>query len=762
MTHSRIRRFSVILLSLGIGLCGARSQVGDKSELDRSVPPDRWQMPDGKVRSPEESMALFDLPADFRVEVVAAEPLVQDPIAIQFDERGRLWVLEWPSYNWPLRDVIPGFEKLPPPKSQLAILEDTDGDGRMDRRTAFLDDIDWPRGLQIMKDGALVLRLPQLVWAHDENDDRRADKQDVLVSGLEIPVNPHGAQSNLFRAMDNWVYGSRFPQRLRLVSGNWVTQPAPSMRGQWGLSQDNYGRLLYASNGDHLRGDLVPGHYFARNPNYPVTAGLDVRYAADQVTTPQGSTPGVNRRNQLRDENGRLQVFTSNTAPAAYRGDQFPREYVGNVFLGEVAGRFLRRDVLTEADGQIIARNAYADREFLYSGDERFRPVFTTNGPDGTLYVADMGRGIIEGDIFVTSFLRNQAVKRQLQQPFNGRGRIYRIVHRGKPRANPPVLARDDGAGWVARLAHPNGFWRDTAQRVLVENGDRRVIPAIRKMALEHPDEFARLHAIWTLEGLGGIDADFVARATKDSSPKIRATAIRVAEPLLADAKLGEQILVLAHDSQEEVRRQLVFSLGETKGGVYEKALAEILERDAAKPIFVEAALSGLRDREYSFLQQCLKAPSWREENQGGAKLISALAHAFVNSGQNLGPMLAQIGDGKEPRQWVRLAILEGLTAAQKRGMTEIPGELRTLGSSQDDAVKSRALALAKAWSTPAASVASARSLTGPVLERGHTVFAICAACHGPEGKGQPALAPPLEGSAVLAAARRMNCCGVF
>jgi hypothetical protein len=239
--------------------------------------------------------------------------------------------------------------------------------------------------------------------------------------------------------MDNWIYGSKFPQRMRLSGGTWATQPNLSMRGQWGLSHDNYGRFVYASNGDHLRGDLVPGHYYTRNPNYSATAGVDVRYPADQTVWPHGATPGVNRRGQVRDENGTLQQFTANTAPAVYRGNQFPSEFVGNVFLGDVAGRLIRRSVLTEKDGIITAENAYPKREFLFSHDERFRPVFTANGPDGALYVTDMYRGIIEGHLFITSYLRQQIIARGLEQSFLGMGRIYRIVHAGRPFESRPA-----------------------------------------------------------------------------------------------------------------------------------------------------------------------------------------------------------------------------------------------------------------------------------------------------------------------------------
>lgn len=728
------------------------AQVGDRADVDRSAPPAHWVLPDGKRHTPEETVRLFDVPADFKVEVVAAEPLIQDPVAIQFDERGRLWALEWPGYNWALRDVIPGLEKLPMPKGRVVILEDSDGDGRMDRRAVFMDDVEWPRGLQVSGDGAIVMALPDILFARDRDGDGRADERVKITSGLEIPANPHAAQSTVFRSLDNWLYTAKAGLRLRSFEGKWVIQPYVNSRAQWGLAQDNFGRLYYASNGDHLRADVVPAHYFQRNPNYDVTYGVDVRLPADQATWPQGPTPGVNRRAQLRDENGTLAVFTANTAPSVYRGDQFPPEYVGNVFLGDVAGRFMRRSIVTETDGTLTARNAYERREFLYSKDERFRPVFTANGPDGALYVADMHRGIIEGDIFVTSFLRQQFLARKLQEPFNGLGRVYRISHRGRPAGSRPTIARNDAAGWVNQLAHRNGFWRDTAQRLVVEAGDKRVVPALRTMARDHADLLARLHALWTLDGMGAADTPTLQAALRDREPVIRAAALRVAEPHLADAAVRRAVLALQDDPRPEVRRQLLLTLGEANHAELDASRLALLRREAALPGAVEAAVSGLKGREAELLETVLSSSDWAAERPGAARLMAALAQATANGG-GVDRVLARLPDAKRTPEWARLALLDGLKASKLRGLAQIPAALAAVEQSSQPDVKARAVALRKTWSEPAAGARPARALTGPVFERGKELFAVCAACHGPEGKGMPTIAPPLEGSKVIAGA---------
>ena len=747
LTWSRHMRVIATAGATVVAVTIAGAQAGDHAEIDKSTPPAHWKLPAAKMLSVEESLASFELPAGFRIELVAAEPLVQDPVAIYFDEAGRLWVIEWPGYNWPLRRMIPGVNPLELPKALVAVVEDSDRDGKMDRRTVFLESYDWPRGLQLVRGGALVLKMPYLVMAHDADSDGRAERETFLESALEVPTNPHGAPSNLFRSMDNWIYGGRFSYRLRQVDGAWRREPAVNPKAQWGISQDNYGRMVYSSNTDHLRGDLVPPHYFARNPNSTAVAGIEVRFPADQKTWPSAATPGTNRRGHLREEDGSLAVFTSNTAPTVYRGDQFPAEYVDNVFLGEVAGRFIRRSVRTEKDGEITARNAYELKEFSFSHDERFRPVYTANGPDGALYVADMHRGIIEGDIFMTSFLRNQVIARKLQEPFHGLGRVYRIVHTGRPAQTPPVLSRQDVAGWVERLAHANGFWRDTAQRVLVEMQNRQAVAAVRKLAREHSSELARLHALWTLEGLNALEPALIVHALGDRSPKIRVAALRLSEPMLTDRAVQAKVIALQTDPEVEVRRQLIFTLGEGKGAAFDDAMLATLRKDITRPVFLEAALTGLRGREFQFLQRVLRDAGFPTERKETQRLYELLAQAAVNGGNmaDLEGLVGQVADSARPLL-ARQTILEAMIDQKKR-VPQLPANFAKLETSREDAVRKRAGALKKVWTAPPAVV---RDIAGEFLERGEKVYALCGACHGPEGRGQTNIAPPLDGSLVV------------
>ncbi len=492
--------------------------------------------------------------------------------------------------------MLPGLEAQPTPASRLVVLQDTNGDGRMDTRTVFAQ-MDWPRGIQLVDGGVLVFALPEIVILRDTDGDDKADLREVLQGGLPIPVNPHLAPSSPSWTLDNWTYGLQVDQRLRPAGDTALKVPSGRLAGQWGMSHDDYGRLFFSYNQDHIRGSLVPTVYATRNPHYTASAGVDVRIGMDNDVWPHAITPGVNRRAQLRDD-GRLAVFTANAAPSVYRGDQFPDEYRGNVFVGESAGRLIRRSVLTERDGIITGKNAYAEREFLFSHDERFRPVFSATGPDGALYVADMYRGIIEGHIFMTTFLRNQIVERGLQHPFDGMGRIYRIVHEGQPLGTPPTIAPGNVAAWVPVLAHPNGHWRDMAQRMLVASRSKAVVPAVRTLAMSHEDARVRLHGLWTLEGLGGADDDLVRARLADTSPHVRIAALRVAEGRLSAPAMRRAVMALADDKDVSVRRQVLYTLGASDASDVGDARMRLLRRDVAAPFVIDAFMSGLAGRE--------------------------------------------------------------------------------------------------------------------------------------------------------------------
>lgn len=745
------KRLRVFLLLAACAGLAAVAQRGDRQPIDLSAPPEHWEIPPAPVRSPEEALGAFELPAGFRIEVVASEPLVQDPIALAFDPDGRIWVVEYPSYNWPFYQELHRVEEEAP-AGRIVVLEDTNGGGRMDRRTVFLDGLNGPRAVALVRDGVLVSDPPHIWFCRDTNGDGKADEKLLVADDLGLPGNPHAAPNGILYARDNWLYSIRYPARFRFTRDGWRRDEPEISRGQWGISQDDYGRFFYGYNQDHLRADLVPSHYWKRNPNLrnPAGLGVDVRIAQDQTVWPHAVTPGVNRRAHLRDD-GTLRIFTANAGPVLYRGDHFPPEFYGNVFVCESAGNLVRRSVLEEEKGVITARNAYQNREFLFSHDERFRPVHAHAGPDGALYIVDMYRGIIEGYLFSTTFLRNQILDRALHEPFYGMGRIYRVVRDEAPAPARPRVSGLTAAQWVEYLSHPNGWWRDTAQRRIVESEDRSVAPHLRQLAASAENHVTRVYALWTLEGLGELDWPVLEQTLGDESFRVRMAAVRLSEPRLSRPEMLTRVLSLREDERIEVRRQLLLSLGESRTPAADRAMLALLQRDAGEPFMVEAAVNGFHGKELEILEKILQDPAWSEPRPASDRLLTVLSTAVLNEGRLEGlQRLVDWMDGTRPQpNWKRLALLEGLDASEGTVFEEAPGLLVRLGKVDESAFKQRFDEILARRESRAQQRAS-RPLTAEervLVETGQKQYVLCGSCHGADGQGLAGVAPPLVNS---------------
>ncbi len=716
----------------------ADAQKGDRPGEHQAPPSPDLVIPPAPVLSPEEALKSFTLAPGFRLEVVAAEPLVQDPVAAVFDPDGRLWVVEMHSF---MPNVDGEGESTP--DAQIVTLTDTDGDGRMDQRTIFLDALVLPRAMAFAADGVLVAEPPNLWFCRDLNGDGTADEQIIVATDYGLYGNPEHKSNGLLWALDNWNYSAKHATRYRVSQGKFV-QEATAFRGQWGITQDDYGRLFYNTNSNQLRGDLVPSHYLKRNPHYANPTGVNVQIAADQSVWPIRVTPGVNRgyrKGFLRD--GKLKKFTAACAPLIYRGDRFPAEFKGSAFVCEPAAHLIRCNRLTEANGTITAVNFYDRAEFLASTDERFRPVNLLPGPDGALYIVDMYRGLIQHRVYVTTFLRRQVLERGLDHP-TGLGRIYRIVHESRRAGNrKPGLARASSAALVKRLKHPRGWWRDTAQRLLVERGDRSVVPALKKLVRRGPTDVSRIHALWTLEGLESLDRATTLAALADPDSKVRAAAIRLLEPWLKSEGSDEvlsQLLKVVSDSRPDVRLQLALTLGESRKPEAEAVQAALLKVDASSEYLRDAVLTGLKDRELEFLERILAGEGWIRYKTGREHILGGLARCVTEEG--ITPRidrLLTLAEAQPKSSWRRwsLRLLEGISptagAALKEGQPLLGSAYRLKGVT--------------ATKTPE-KVTPLTALERTRLKQGKTFyFQYCVSCHRPRGRGQEGLAPPLINS---------------
>lgn len=802
-----------------------------QSPPPQSWPPDVQKTADAPVRSPEEASAMFSLPPGYRIELVASEPLIQDPIVIDWDVRQRLWAIELPGY---MRNIMAAGEY--DPTGRIVVLEDTNGDGRMDRRTVFADGLVQPRALAVLEDSVLVGEPPNVWWLKDTDGDLRADSKTLAATGYgrretNVEVNANG----LYWSIDNRIYtsGTGADMYLRLRNGTIETHRSLS-RGQWGLTQDDAGRIYRNHNESVLHADLVPTLYFARNPNLLRTRGSHERLidadAEIDAVWPARQTPGTNRAYQhgiLRDD-GTLATFTAACAPTVYRGDRLPAELNGNVFVAEPAANLVSRLVVSDDGTTLRARKGYERAEFLTSTDERFRPVYLSSAPDGTLYIVDMYRGIIQHRAYITEYLRDQIAVRKLEQPI-GLGRIYRVVHETTRRNRELNVSKASSMQLIEMLSHPNGWWREAAQRLLVERvhrveskDGRTVEPAIAtalvKLASGARDWRARLHALWTLDGMDAIQPHVVTKALDDVSREVRASALRIAERWLVEKhpEILAAVMKRLSDRDWMVEQQLAASLGALPVGVREEAIVSLLERRGGDPIVVDASLSGLRGGELLALEKLLER---REPTPAREAAITMLAVTLIRSGQEsaVQDIFVWAADAARVR-WQRAAMLRAAeiallgaappgTAARGPGagrgtsapcptcpggragpggayafrtqedvaasitasgagrprlrMNREPVALARWAASADDLSSRVASVLERVtWPGKAGEAAPIPPLTADEQQRfnaGQKIYQnICQACHQPDGRGQERLAPTLIGSALTLAEARI------
>jgi mono/diheme cytochrome c family protein/glucose/arabinose dehydrogenase len=636
------------------------------------------------VLSPQDEMKQFYLPPGFRAELVAAEPLVQDPIAIDWDPDGRLWVVEYPEYVPDLQTPEPNLE----PIGRIAVLEDTNNDGRMDKRTVFADGLVQARAVKVLDHGILVLEPPTVWLMHDTNGDLKMDTKEVV--GTDYGRREGGVEGNansFVWGLDNYLHsaGSNVTYSLRLKDGVFDRRPTLS-RGEWGVGEDDFGRIFRNDSESTIRVDLVPTPYYARNPALVRTRGSEEVLTNDTSNInevwPVRPNPGTNRSYQFgitRPSNGTLVQVTAACTPMVYRGDRLPPELYGNVFVAEPAGNFVRR-VVVEDDGTTLrARNAYDKAEFFSSTDERFRPVFISNAPDGTLMVVDFYRGVLQDRASTTLYLKEYIQKRKLDAPTGvGRGRVYRIVHDGVQR-DPirPQLSRASPAQLVEALSHPNGWWRDTAQRLLVERSAVNVIPALKALAASTAPPRTRVKALWVLDGTDNIDVATVNKALTDGSRDVRTSAVRLAERWLGEpaSPVQDTVMKLIDDPDWQVREQVAASLGVLPPGQRESAIALLLQKHADDPVAADAALSGARGAEPAILEKLLQ-PDAAQSSAHHAAIVMVSA-TIVRAGQEAGiqTTLAMVADAARPA-WQRSAVLRGAEVALVPN-TPMPGTVR-------------------------------------------------------------------------------------
>ncbi len=807
MSLTRARAAALFLFAAVLTVSGQQS-----SPLNRPWPPEVQKVsPDSPALSPADALKTFYMPPGYKIELVASEPLIQDPIVMDWDRQGRIWVVEMPGFVPNLDAPEPYME----PIGKVVVLEDTDKDGVMDKRTVFADGLVLARSLKVLDRGILVGEPPNAWLMRDTNGDLKMDTKESitdLYGRREARVEQN--TNDFYWGMDNWMHTANADTFLRLKNGKFEVRKT-LMRGEWGVTQDDAGRIYRNTNESSVHVDFVPTPYFLRNPALVRTRGsyeaLRDEANAVNVVWPVRPNPGTNRAYQFGIDrpDGTLHRFTAVCAPQIYRGDRLPAEVYGNMFVADPAANLVSRIVIEDDGRTLRARKAYEKGEFLASTDERFRPVWLSNAPDGTFYIVDMYRGVIQQRADITEYLRDHIVKHKLEQP-NGFGRIYRVVHETTKRDTASAAAQLSGAQLVERLSHPNGWWRDAAQRLLVERADKSVARSLTQLAATSKDWKARLHALWTLDGLDAIEPAAVVAALDDPAKEVRASAIRIAERWLGEPNSPVQAAVLKRldDKEWPVRHQLAASLGVMTGAARDQAMVTLLDRNGDDPITLDAALSGLRGNELAVLERLLQVAGGATPQREAAVTMIAATVARGAQEAAVTKLLGVIGDESHPA-WQRAALLRGAevallgaampgTAGRRGGgpaaapdapCPTCPGGRAGPGGAyafpqaprppparqaplrlNAEPVSFSALAakggelggraeklLARVeWPGKPGAAAPIAPLTPEQQKRfgaGQEVYRnVCQACHQPDGRGMDKIAPPLVGSTLALA----------
>jgi putative membrane-bound dehydrogenase-like protein len=554
------------LLILLIGISGCKNQP---ESYQQSLPVEA-----------KDALSTFKVADGFKIEMIASEPLISDPVDMEIDEFGRLYVVEM--HGYPLDKTGSG---------NIILLSDENGDGIMDKRSLFASGLTLPTSVMRWKKGIIVTDAPNILYFEDTDGDGIANLTDTLVSGFALSNPQHNVNSPVY-GLDNWIYvaheGSVTTREYKEEFGDEGSEivfhgvpnspklpinangrsirfrpeqkqlEMTSSRSQFGHTFDQWGNLFGCNNSNQGYHEVISNRYFDRNPD--LLSSESTQDMSDHLNNPEVFPTTTHPDRQILTNVG---VMTSACQVTTYLGDAFPAPFNKNVtFINEPVSNLVHVDVLKDSGASFTASRVLQNREFLTSTDAWSRPVNIYIGPDGAIYIVDYYRRVIESP----EWMSDQAIKEGNLYDGADKGRIYKITPKDAKPSNWTKglkLGNESNEGLVKQLENNNYWWRINAQRLLVDRADKSIVSSLTQLVKNSKSPVGRLHALWTLEGIGQLDASLIQLSLKDEVPGIRVNAIKLAELHLSKSpELSKNLLSLQNDIDSKVRFQLLLTLG--------------------------------------------------------------------------------------------------------------------------------------------------------------------------------------------------------
>lgn len=655
---------------------------------------------------PKKALSTFRLAKDFKIELVASEPLISDPVEVAFDEDGKMYVVQMDDYP---SEKMEDYGAGPEPKSKIMLLEDKDGDGFYESGDVFADGLRYANGVMPWKGGVLVTSAPDLLFLKDTDGDGKADEKKVILTGFAV-TNPQLRMSSLRYGLDNWIYMAysragggkwreefrgkggplQFPDKpdqalpqllpgtnIRMLPDEYKVEASGGM-SQFGLSFDNRENQFAVWNNVHVRHVVINEKYLSANPYLNVGATM-----AD-ISDHGNAAPVYSiTKDMLNLHESEMGHFTSACGICEYTGGIFPGKYAQASFVCEPVSNLVHADYLAANPPTFKAERIELEKEFLASTDSWFRPVNLTVGPDGAMYVVDFYRKLVEHPDWLAMadssgfYTHAGKIKESDFLEGNNRGRIYRIVPKDFKKSGrvQPFMSQVDVQTLVGYLKEPNKWWRINAQRLLVDRKSKEAVPLLTELLSAGNAPETKIHALWTLEGLDALTDDILLQAFDDENPMVRKQAVLLAEKRISNPIFVDRIIQATSDADGYVQFQAALtlsSIAKDRPKVFD-ALKSIISSHISNKWFQSAVLLGAAENANQWFEAFRDFRSAADSGDAGKKefvnKIAAITGARYQQTE-LSSLINMIDQLKDTG--VIVASLKGMSEGMRRNSSTI------------------------------------------------------------------------------------------